>query len=94
MSSPPVREEVLEVMLGQAVSTIEFLHGCLTDPIYRYDYPEQTERHLVDFKTALPERIFCIHSITQPGCEGCEQGSRHREVMAAWRETQSAETLP
>lgn len=42
----PTREDVLAHELAQACYTIEFLHGCLTDPIYSYEYPEQTLSHL------------------------------------------------
>lgn len=86
MGIPVLREDVLEAMLDQAVSTIEFLHGCLTNPIYSYDYPEQTLRGLEEFKSILPERDFCGHSITQQDCKSCQHGIRWREVMAAWRD--------
>jgi len=36
------REDVLAHELDQACHAIEFLHGCLTNPIYSYEYPEQT----------------------------------------------------
>lgn len=72
-------------MLQQAVWTIEFLHGCLTDPIYSYGYPEQTLGRLEEFRSALPERQICFHSKHTEGCAGCAQAQRHREVMAWWR---------
>lgn len=87
------REELLEVMLDQAVSTIDFLHGCLTQPHvegvpggYSYGYPEQTEKRLSEFSDALPPRGFCFHSRIDLTCEGCRRGMRHREVMAAWKD--------
>lgn len=84
------REDVIEAMLIQAVATIEFLHGCLTNPIYSYDYPGQTVKHLADFSDVLPEQFFCVHSVTQSDCPSCAQGARYREVMAAWHECPSA----
>lgn len=87
---PFTREDVLEAMLSQAISTIEFLHGCLTDPHvegvsggYEYAYPEQTVRWLQEFRAAVPERQPCIHSKHVEGCEGCVEGARWREVMAS-----------
>lgn len=39
-------EDVLRHELAQACGTIEFLHGCLTDPVYKYAYPQQSLDHL------------------------------------------------
>lgn len=93
MSAAYSREDVLETMLDQAIGTIEFLHGCLTDPHvdgvpggFTYGYPEQTLARLVEFRTILPESRVCFHSKSVEGCEGCAQGERHRAIMAAWRE--------
>lgn len=62
----------LEDALYQAVSTIEFLHGCLTSDGYKYAYPEQTARRLKDFRELLPATPGgCCHSYHDSSCENC-----------------------
>jgi hypothetical protein len=42
-------EVTVEQLLGeleQSLNKIEFLHGCLTDPTYKYAYPEMTLEHI------------------------------------------------
>lgn len=62
----------LEDALSQAVSTIEFLHGCLTSDGYKYAYPEQTAKRLKDFRELLPATPGgCCHSYHDSSCENC-----------------------
>lgn len=93
MAITGTREELLEVLLSQASSTIEFLHYCLTEPAkegvpggFVYAYPEQTLRFLEELKRALPEREFCVHSKMVEGCASCAAGAHTREVMARFHE--------
>ena len=53
----------LEDALHQAQRTISFMHGCLTDPKYRYAYPEQTLKLLEEFHKLAPAPRGCFHSI-------------------------------
>ena len=47
------REINLEDGIHRAQNCIEFLHGCLTDKQYRYDYPEQTLRDLKELMVII-----------------------------------------
>lgn len=96
MAITGTREELLEVLLAQAASKIEFLHGCLTDPHregvpggFSYAYPEQTLQFLGELRQVLPEREFCFHSMTVEGCASCEAGAHARVVMARFRSEQT-----
>lgn len=65
----------LEDALYQAYNSIEFLHGCLTEPgLYRYDYPQMTQRGLARIHELLPPRpSLCVHSVRKPGeCVSCD----------------------
>lgn len=63
----------LEDALHQAIWTVEFLHGCLTNPdLYRYDFPEQTEENLRVWRALTPPPALCAHSKYIPGCAACE----------------------
>ena len=93
MVAEVTREDVLETMLDQAVSTIEFLHDCLVNPPqegknggFVYAYPDHTLRDLENFRAVLPERDWCMHSRVKEGCDSCARGAWHREVMAAFRD--------
>lgn len=78
----------LEDALQQAVSTIQFLDGCLLNPTgYKYAYPEQTERRLKKFKELLPSSPGgCCHSYHDMECENCiyrlDRARRKRELGA------------
>lgn len=43
----------LRYELRQAISTVEFLHGCLTDPIFEYAYPEMTLARIEKWKPLI-----------------------------------------
>lgn len=83
------REDYLEVLLQQAQSTIEFLHGCLTEPHvegisggYTYGDPEMTLKRLAQFEKAVGRPQWCLHSRTHTDCEACQAGARAREIRA------------
>lgn len=72
MTSEEARIVLLEDALNQAAHTISFLHGCLTDDLYQYAYPDQTLRGLSDIRELVPEHSMCVHSNTSPGCSSCK----------------------
>ena len=66
---------LLEQALEQAIRTIEFIDGCLRYPeSYRYDYPEHTQKHIVEFRKLVPTGpIGCFHaSMDTPDCASCK----------------------
>src|ERR1035437_1892692 len=84
---------LLEPELRQAQSTVEFLHGCLTDPIFAYDYPDQIEHHLRLWSRLAPQPPYCVHSVHKPDCASCTdhiarmtQRSRALETLGLNRE--------
>lgn len=68
--------EFLKDELDNALGTIEFLHGCLTEPqTYLYLYPSMTEAKIERLRSILQGREpKCVHSKTVPGCASCAQG--------------------
>jgi hypothetical protein len=81
------REFLLAEALHQAQQTVQFLHGCLTDPKYKYAYPEQTEQRLEEWAALAPLPATCHHSFTKAGCESCadrnERGTKRLAALAA-----------
>lgn len=69
------REFVLQEALERAANTIEFLHGCLTNDMYRYEHPEQTEQMLEEIEALIGERGYCLHSNFDPECSSCREHS-------------------
>ena len=81
---PVTREQQLEAELYQAIDTVEFLHGCLTDPVFCYAYPEMTLSRLEKWRALLPERPeFCLHSCYDNNCESCKFGAEMRRRLGA-----------
>jgi hypothetical protein len=70
----------LEDGLHQAVWSIEFLHGCLTDERYSYEYPEHTSELLTRLRTLAPPPPLCVQSRTEPGCPACEARVRKQQA--------------
>jgi hypothetical protein len=79
------RAVLLEDALRQAQSTVEFLHGCLTQPGYEYAYPEMTERRLQEWSELAPRTEPCVHSRTEEGCESCADRDRRFQQIAEAR---------
>lgn len=71
MTVDQARIVLLEDALEQALSMVGFLHGCLTDPVFSYAYPEQTTALIEELRALAPERRVCVHSMTVAGCPGC-----------------------
>lgn len=63
---------LLEDGLYQAQNMIEFLHGCLTDPVFKYAYPEMTDDLLVELHELAPRPPWCLHGLWQADCEDCQ----------------------
>lgn len=49
----------LRYELRQAISTVEFLHGCLTDPTFEYAYPEMTLERFGKWKSLIEGSPEC-----------------------------------
>lgn len=74
MTKDQARIVLLEQALAQAISTIEFLDGCLLSPNYHYSYPEQTQDRLREFLALVPQSSnFCVHSGFVPNCSSCQK---------------------
>jgi hypothetical protein len=61
----------LELALQQSRHTIRFLHGCLTEPNFSYEYPDQTFQILDRIEKLCPPQKLCIHSGFNEDCESC-----------------------
>jgi hypothetical protein len=79
-----IERDILRDELEQARHTIAFLHGCLTDEGYRYDYPEQTVQALRAWEQQWPLRPGCVHSRTDPECPGCQARLAAAERRQRW----------
>lgn len=71
-SAEAARIVLLEDALNQAVHTIEFMHGCLTDDRFEYAYPQMTAERVAAIRALVPERPGCVHGRHVEGCEACE----------------------
>ncbi len=71
MKKDQARIIILEDALIEAQHLVEFLHGCLTNPHYKYSYPDQTIRRLEKWNKLVPLPDLCVHSITKKGCKAC-----------------------
>lgn len=77
---------LLEAAVDQSISTISFLHGCLTDDaVYRYGYPEQTIDRLKYLETLVKPSVGCVHSMTKQDCEQCQERLKSWK-LADWAE--------
>jgi hypothetical protein len=76
---------LLKHALQEAQHCVSFLHGCLTNPIYKYAYPEQTTKHLEEWAELAPiEGSSCHHSMLKDDCPSCISGrKRHLEHLEA-----------
>lgn len=71
----------LEDGIEQAIHTIEFLHGCLTDPSYKYAYPEQTLDRVKYLEALYNRQGGCAHSMRKRDCPNCvERVERHKKM--------------
>lgn len=78
MTPQEARIIVLENALRQAYHTTSFLHGCLTKKkVYKYSYPEQTEKHLKNWESLVDTDIGCLHSYQKENCESCAKRLDH-----------------
>jgi len=73
MTKEEARIVLLEQALSQAICTIRFLDGCLREPgMYKYGYPDQTERHLDEMLELVGEPQLCFHSMDVLDCPSCQ----------------------
>ena len=90
MNKLQARIVILEDALIQAQHTVEFLHGCLTDDHYRYEYPEQTVRRLREWAILVPAPEGCAHSVHKSDCESCVAHVAYQARMIEARMTEKA----
>lgn len=91
MTKTEAENVLLRHALEQARGSIEFMHGCLTEPSTRarkyepiesggssYEYPEMTLSGLKDIEALIgPSPDPCFHSgLRHEDCESC---ARHRQ---------------
>jgi hypothetical protein len=85
MTAEQARIVVLEDALEQAQNTVSFMHGCLTDPVYTYAYPDQTQHHLAEWAALVPVEPYCVHSRHHSDCESCQRHVAKMERLAEAR---------
>jgi hypothetical protein len=73
----------LEDAVHESISTIEFLHGCLTNPVFEYAYPEQTAQVLERLRALAPPLPMCVHSRMTRDCPACAARLDRYERRAA-----------
>lgn len=85
----------LEAAIEQSKNKIEFLVRCIDDyPVkdtkngsFIHAYPEMTADFLDHLRDLVPDREYCIHSKTDPGCSSCQDRNarfkRHTELLLA-----------
>lgn len=88
MTEDQARIVLLTDELEEAQNLAWFLHGCLTDPGYKYGYPEQTLRLLERWRRLAPRSRACVHSFHNEDCAACAARFERRS-----RQLQAAHTL-
>jgi len=74
----------LEDAITEAINTITFLHDCLLNEKFVYQYPEQTFSTLLKLSCLVPQGPLCIHSKITEGCEACDdrlKRSRSKQML-------------
>lgn len=79
-SPEEARIVLLEAALIRSCHTIEFLHGCLTNEEYSYEYPQATRDHLDELAALVDIPEGCYHSRHHPDCEQCVQSKQRRNL--------------
>ena len=82
------KNERLLLELEQCLNTIEFLHGCLTDPAhFKYAHPRLTIQRIKRLRKLIGPRNYCHHSHVDPDCRQCQEGVRNRAIaLRVYRE--------
>lgn len=92
MTEDQARVILLENALHGAASTIGFLHGCLTNPVFKYTYPDHTETTLSEIEDLVGQREYCVHSFFSEGCSSCEDRVDNWNKTAKAREVLDGST--
>jgi hypothetical protein len=75
------KNERLMKELEHCLNTIEFLHGCLTDPAhFKYSHPKLTIKRIKRLRKIVGPRNYCHHSPVDPACPQCQQGVQNRAI--------------
>jgi hypothetical protein len=75
------KNERLTMELEHCLNTIEFLHGCLTDPAhFKYAHPKLTIQRIKRLRKIVGPRTYCHHSHVDPACPQCQNGVRNRAI--------------
>lgn len=82
MTVEEARIIVLEDALRQAQNTVNFLHGCLTDPQFSYAYPEMTLSNLEHWSKLAPVPPGCAHGRHHEDCEPCQAHIARSQQLA------------
>lgn len=75
----------LEDGIAQAQHTISFMHGCLTDPMYKYAYPEHTLESLQKLNDLYAPLEGCGHSMRKKDCPNCVNRMNRNNKMEQLR---------
>ncbi len=79
---------ILENALREAISSVEFMHECLTNPdLASYTYPEQTTEKLSSWKKLVGPLEYCHHSSFVADCQACQLWKFRRYSLKAAQET-------
>ena len=80
-------EVTVEQLLGeleQALNKIEFLHGCLTDPTYKYAYPEMTLVHIERLQKIVGQGTTAFTATLTPTVPAVKRASRNVPSGIRW----------
>lgn len=86
---------ILENALREAISTVNHLHDCLTNPEFAaYAYPEETARRLEEWGKLVGPNVNCHHSSFVADCQACQLWKFRRYSLKAAQETLNGSKLP
>ena len=93
MTHEDARLIILEDALIHSYRIIGFLHNCLTEENFSYEYPENTLKYIEYLESLIVIPNLCHHSYYAPDrgeeCKPCEEREKHRsELKEAKRKTE------
>ncbi len=87
MTPDQARIVILEDALIRSYHQLSFLHNCLTDEKFVYDYPEQLFRQLRAISDIIEIPPSCVHSSFERSCESCQESRvAYERLMRAKKE--------